>query len=255
MTENHELAYIDYKQGMKYKEIAEKYGVTINTVKSWKTRHWGSKKGVHTKGKKSMHTKRSAKEQSPRKGIGNPAPVKQFTKRNSAATTHGFFRTIFPEDVHELVESIAAKSPLDMLWENIIIQHTAIARAQKIMYVADADDMTKEITRARRSLQSQEVEHEIQYAWDKQANFMNAQSRAMATLSNLIEKFKKLANVDDERRLILEGLALDIEKKQEDLKAIRGDDDDESIIDEFNKATAPSPADVETLFGGEDEEV
>lgn len=49
---NNELAYIDYLKGMKYKEIAEKYGVTINTVKSWKTRYkWSkdSKKSVHTK--------------------------------------------------------------------------------------------------------------------------------------------------------------------------------------------------------------
>ncbi|GAP02049.1 prophage terminase small subunit, partial [Fructobacillus fructosus] len=30
----------DYLAGMKYKEIADKYGVTLNTVKSWKTRHW-----------------------------------------------------------------------------------------------------------------------------------------------------------------------------------------------------------------------
>ena len=37
---------------MKYKEIAEKYGVTINTVKSWKTRYKWSKDG-----KKSVHTK------------------------------------------------------------------------------------------------------------------------------------------------------------------------------------------------------
>ena len=49
---NNELAYIDYLKGMKYKEIAEKYGVTINTVKSWKTRYkWSKddKKSVHTK--------------------------------------------------------------------------------------------------------------------------------------------------------------------------------------------------------------
>ena len=31
-----ELAEIDYVTGMKYREIAEKYGVSINTVKSWK---------------------------------------------------------------------------------------------------------------------------------------------------------------------------------------------------------------------------
>lgn len=49
---NAELAYQDYRKGMKYKEIAEKYGVTINTVKSWKTRYKWSKYG-----KKSVHTK------------------------------------------------------------------------------------------------------------------------------------------------------------------------------------------------------
>lgn len=51
-TPNNELAYQDYRKGMKYKEIAEKYGVTINTVKSWKTRYKWSKDG-----KKSVHTK------------------------------------------------------------------------------------------------------------------------------------------------------------------------------------------------------
>ena len=51
-TPNNELAYQDYLKGMKYKEIAEKYGVTINTVKSWKTRYKWSKDG-----KKSVHTK------------------------------------------------------------------------------------------------------------------------------------------------------------------------------------------------------
>ena len=52
---NYDLAYVDYCKGMKYKEIAEKYGVTINTVKSWKVRYkWSKdgKKGVHTKSKK-----------------------------------------------------------------------------------------------------------------------------------------------------------------------------------------------------------
>ena len=54
LTQNYELAEADYIAGMKYKEIAEKYGVSINTVKSWKTRYQWSrdKKGVHTKFKK-----------------------------------------------------------------------------------------------------------------------------------------------------------------------------------------------------------
>jgi phage terminase small subunit len=52
MAENHELALRDYILGMKYREIADKYNVSIDTVKSWKKRHrWERDKPV----KKSAH--------------------------------------------------------------------------------------------------------------------------------------------------------------------------------------------------------
>ena len=44
---NYELAENDYMSGMKYKDIARKYGVTLNTVKSWKKRYNWDRKGVH----------------------------------------------------------------------------------------------------------------------------------------------------------------------------------------------------------------
>lgn len=68
----YELAEIDYINGMKYKEIADKYNVSINTVKSWKTRYkWSkdNKKSMHTNKEKvctpkeSMHTKKTAKKE------------------------------------------------------------------------------------------------------------------------------------------------------------------------------------------------
>lgn len=60
---NYELAELDYKSGMKYKDIAEKYNVSLNTVKSWKNRYWGkvADKKVCTQ-KKGMHTRKKAKE-------------------------------------------------------------------------------------------------------------------------------------------------------------------------------------------------
>lgn len=48
-----ENAKADYLAGMKYKDIAKKYGVALSTVKSWKTRN----KWQRTTKKKSMHTK------------------------------------------------------------------------------------------------------------------------------------------------------------------------------------------------------
>lgn len=45
----------DYVLGMKYKDIADKYGVSLNTVRSWRTRYgWqrnGAKKDAHIKSK------------------------------------------------------------------------------------------------------------------------------------------------------------------------------------------------------------
>ena len=45
----HELAFEDYYEGMKYKDIAAKYNVKIDTVKSWYKRHdWKQKKEKRT---------------------------------------------------------------------------------------------------------------------------------------------------------------------------------------------------------------
>lgn len=67
------LAEVDYEAGLKYKELAEKYNVSINTVKSWKSRYkWQrntEKKGAHKKEKgctqktKRLHTKTDAEKE------------------------------------------------------------------------------------------------------------------------------------------------------------------------------------------------
>lgn len=57
--ERKDAAHKDYELGMKYKDIADKYDVSINTVKSWKQRNeWErgpNKKVVHPKSKKGAH--------------------------------------------------------------------------------------------------------------------------------------------------------------------------------------------------------
>jgi len=58
--EKYELAYKDYLSGMKYKDIAAKYGVTVSAVKSWKSRYWKDKK-LQPK-KKKVATKKDAKK-------------------------------------------------------------------------------------------------------------------------------------------------------------------------------------------------
>ena len=59
-SEKRIAAQHDYELGMKYKDIAKKYGVSFNTVKSWRSRYgWvrkGAKKGC-TKKPKRVHQK------------------------------------------------------------------------------------------------------------------------------------------------------------------------------------------------------
>lgn len=66
--ENYEKAEADYMAGMKYKDIAKKYGTTINTVKSWKKRYsWNRKECAPKKEKVCTQNKEGA-----------PAPIEQI---------------------------------------------------------------------------------------------------------------------------------------------------------------------------------
>ena len=176
MSELWEDALHDYESGMKYKEIAEKYSVSLNTVKSWKTRHW-NKKGVRTK-EKCAHKKRGAQPGNKNSKGGPPG--------NQKAKKHGLFAKWLPEEVNQIIGEMP-ESPLDILWYNIQLQLAAIVRAQNIMFVSDKDDKTKEVT-----LEGEAVAYDVQQAWDKQASFMTAQSRAMKTLESMIKQYDEM---------------------------------------------------------------
>lgn len=185
---NYELAYIDYCRGMKYKDISEKYGVSINTVKSWKTRYKWSKDGkkcVHTNAKKVCTQKGGQPGNKNAKGHGGTGPP-----GNKNAEKHGFFSKYLPEETFSIIQEMPT-DPLDVLWDQIQIAYAAIIRAQKIMYVEDKED--KSIEKVGES--SGEVfseKWEVQQAWDKQANFLSAQARAQKTLDGMIKRYDEL---------------------------------------------------------------
>nr|WP_308743215.1 phage terminase small subunit [uncultured Anaerocolumna sp.] len=199
---NYELAENDYMSGMKYKDIAEKYNVTINTVKSWKQRYNWNKKGVHTKEKECTQKKAGAP-------IGNKNAVGNnggAPEQNKNAEKHGFFSKYLPEDTFSIIQEIQQKDPLDILWENIQIAYAAIIRAQNIMHVTGKDEMIKELKKskvktsnrstAKTNSESSEEEYEyaFQFAWDRQATFMNAQARAQSELRSLIKQYDESLN-------------------------------------------------------------
>lgn len=183
-TQNYILAEKDYMAGMKYKDIAAKYGVTLNTVKSWKVRYGWNKKGVHTKSEKVCTQKRKRGGQPGNKNaVGHGAP-----KGNQNATKHGLFSRYLPEDTREIFFSLDSADPLDLLWDQIKLAYTAIVRAQQIMHVRDQEDKTKEKIG---SFDTGDT-YSVQQAWDKQASFLQAQAKAQKELTTMIKQYEEL---------------------------------------------------------------
>ncbi len=244
MAEKHKLAEKDYIKGMKYKDIAEKHGVSLNTVKSWKRRHgWNRNKGAPPE--KSVHTKRRGAPLGSKNALGNKGGA--APKGNSNAVTHGLFAKYLPEETLEIVNSMDSISPIEILWMNIKMQFASIMRAQQIMFVADKDDMTKEIKKtetysADDNVTNEKEEWEIQFAWDKQANFLNSQSRAMGELRSLLKQFRDMAYEDDIRLLEVEKMQVTIDKAKAETAKIKGEDgteyEDDGFIDAIKSTTS-----------------
>lgn len=207
----HRKAEADYRRGMKYKDIAEKYSVSINTVKSWKQRHgWQRQKGAPSE--KGVHTKKPGAPPGNKNAIGNRGGA---PPHNSNAATHGLFQKYLPAESLEIMEQLQQRSPLDIVWDNIMIQYTAIIRAQQIMYVKDQDDSTTTKIEEKFGNVSGE-KWEVQQAWDKQATFLQAQSRAMATLQSLIRQYDELLRTElatDEQKARIEVLRSKVPNK------------------------------------------
>ncbi|MFV0529492.1 MAG: phage terminase small subunit [Lachnospiraceae bacterium] len=204
-----DLAFEDYQKGLKYKQIAEKYDVTLNTVKSWKTRYW-NKKGVHTKDKK-VCTQKGAQPKN-KNATGPPG--------NKNAEKHGLFAKYLPQETLDIVSNMSM-DPLDILWDQIQIAYAAIVRAQQIMYVKDKDDKTKAMTFDGVT----GTGYEVQQAWDKQANFLKAQARAQSELRSLVKQYNELGDTEEQK--------LRIQKLQYEITQMSGNKDALDKLDEI----------------------
>lgn len=154
-------------------------------------------------------------------------------KENKNAEKHGLFTKHLPKETLELVNDIESLSTIDILWDNIRIQYAAIIRSQKIMYVKDKDEMIKELKKEKgyesESVNSSEIEYEFQFAWDRQATYLQAQSRAMAELRNMITRYDELLKSElatEEQKIRIEKLKAQTEK----IKGIGSDIEDTSEL-------------------------
>ncbi|MCW0824279.1 phage terminase small subunit [Clostridioides difficile] len=224
MNEKADLAHEDYLKGLKYKEIAEKHNVSLSTVKSWATRYW-KQKGCNQP-KKVATKKRGAP-------IGNTNATGPPGNKN--AEKFGFFSKYLPEETQDLINEIKNKDKFDILWEQITIQYAAIIRAQKIMYVKDKEEMIKELKKHESTENGEKIEYEFQFAWDRQASFLNAQSRAMSELRSLIKQYDEMIHKD--WNLATEEQKTRVEKLKCEVDNLNKDDTDKEITIRVMKAS------------------
>lgn len=175
----------DYLSGMKQKALIEKYNIPLNTLKSWVKRyHWADeKKGAP----KTQRHKRGAPLNNTN-AVGNTGGA---PKENTNAMKHGLFSKYLPKDSLDIIEAMKDKTPLDLIWDAIQIQYAAIIRSQQIMYVKDVDDCTSTQIGFTEGKTSGET-WEVQQAWDKQANFLRSQSKAIDSLKNMVKDYLEL---------------------------------------------------------------
>ena len=173
--------WLDSGGKKKLKDIASDLGVSETQIRKWKNLDkWN---GNVTNQSKGNVTKRKRGGQPGNHNATGPPG-------NKNAEKFGFFSKYLPEETVSIIQEMPTDL-LDILWHEIQIAYAAIIRAQQIMYVKDKSDKTVEKVEKKDGNVIGE-RWEVQQAWDKHANFLKAQARAMSDLRGSIRQYDEL---------------------------------------------------------------
>jgi uncharacterized protein YjcR len=237
------------------KEIAEILGEKPVNIYSWKKNdEWdiklNGKVGAPFGNKNAVGNKGGA----PKGNLNNLQhgdyynPTKHLEK--------GFLRKYLPAATKKIIQETAESglNSLDILWNNIQLQFALVIRSQKIMHVKNKEEMIKELKKIKTQNDVEtdkktgkktsveiyrEEEYEFQFAWERQATFLTAQSKAMTTLQNMISKYEELLHkswdlATEEQRLRVEKLKAEISN------ADKGLDNELKIVIDYGDANGSS---------------
>ncbi len=228
---NRDKAFDIYKEhngNIKPKEIAEMLNESASNISSWKNKdRWSEKVTVNSSNKKgapkgNLNSLKHGHYCDPTKHI-----EESFLKKYLPAVTKNIIKGTVD----------AGYTPLDMIWANIQMQNAAIISSPKIMEVKNKREMIKELkkTKVQKELKKdaetgkevlievyREEEYEFQFAWDRQATFLNSQSRAMGELRSLIKQYDDMLHKNWD--LANEEQRARIDKLNAEIKKLSGDD-------------------------------
>ncbi|CAK7061024.1 MAG: hypothetical protein EUB_03497 [Eubacterium sp.] len=223
------------------RRIAEMLDISEKTVGGWKCKDKWSERlnGVLQTDKRST-PKQKGGQPGNKNATGPPG--------NKHAEKFGFFSKYLPPETKEIFDAVQDADPIDLLWHQIQIQYAAIVRAQRIMYVEDIDDVTTTKISESFGEASSSERWEVQQAWDKQASFLQAQSRAMKTLQSLFKQYDELLKSDlatEEQKARIDRLKAEIAKVEAENKERAGVEQpgDDGFLEALNSSAAEDWAD------------
>lgn len=233
---NRDKAFEIYKEhngNVDLVEIADILNISSGTVRGWKNKdNWEEKiNGTLQKNTERSQNKKGGQPNN-KNAVGNSGGGAPPENKN--AETHGFFAKHLPIETLEIIKDMD-DDPSKILWQNIQIQYAAIVRAQNIMLVESKDDITKELAGETNGDTSSSERYNIQFAWDKQASFLKAQSRAMGELRSLIKQYE--ITVSGEQMLKVKRMKAELDK-------IEGIDNEDTTDDGFIEALNGRAAEV-----------
>ena len=221
-----------YLQGQKLVEIASQLNLPEGTVRRWKCTHKWDNERSDKKSERS-HRKKGGQPEN-KNAVGNDGGAPE---QNKNAEKYGFFSKYLPDETREIFSAIEQADPLDLLWHQIQIAYAAIIRAQRIAYVKDRDDKTKE------KIMSGEASdmYSVQQAWDKQNEFMKAQARAQGELRSLIKQYDEMLHKDwgmasEEQRSRIAQIKAQTERLY--TQPVENEDDGVEIINDADEKTS-----------------
>lgn len=182
---NREKAFQIYKKfngKITSKEIAKLLDEKENNIRGWR---------VVDKWKKRLNKKGAPFGNQNALGNKGGAP-----KGNINSFKYGNYTKRIPFAVKTIMEELDIEDPIERLWRNICLQDARIINMQNTMHVESKEDITKELKKVSSGDKMETEEYEIQFAWDKEANLMNTQSKAMNTLAKLIKQYVEMVNAN-----------------------------------------------------------
>ncbi len=249
MDEIRKKAKEDYMKGMKYKDICDKYNLSMNTLKSWAKRYnWSEeRKNLNKKG---AHKNKRGAPKGNKNAEGNPGGA--APKGNLNAIKHGAYQSIYADML----------STEDKILFNMIPSSINIDDEIKLIRLKIARLLNREKSFFY-NMFGQKVEKEL--TEEERIAGINA---CMDQLRRLIEAKAKIATDTEKIELEKEkfefqkyktDIELQLKKNREEIEkakvfgAEEGDEDQEGI-DSFIEATKLSEKEVKALFKDDDNE-